>query len=97
MLVKDMTGPLCCTAVAGNLRRMSLDPSAQECIHVIIAVVSIVVAVQVYICELGRCLLKLRDSPDKQAEARMQVLAILVHKTDVVLRIIKVVQLEARK
>ena len=33
-------------------------------------------AVQVYICELGRCLLKLRDAPDKQVETRMQELTI---------------------
>lgn len=31
---------------------------------------------QVYICELGRCLLKLRDSPDKVVEARMQQLTV---------------------
>lgn len=31
---------------------------------------------QVYICELGRCLLKLRDAPDKQVETRMQELTI---------------------
>ena len=34
------------------------------------------IVIQVYICELGRCLLKLKDSPDPALELRMRELTI---------------------